>query len=425
MEITGGTYWDTIRADVVSEAQIFIANDVPVSGMSLGFTAYTPDSAEFELLPCSGPLEYPDCTTACIIPDTRAAQVPWTVACPSDPLPGQFYIAMTTTGEPMAAGDPEHMISFFFRAHGPLRAGDVRTLCFDTMFYPPDGPFLFVDAQQNSFVPDFNGPGCMPVAVTVDCWAPMDNDNPTEVTVDHSESVQVQLYAHSITEEPVKYRIYDVTDGDGTATVGKYTGLVTYTPAPEDVGKTVTVRVEAACLGMAYTGWNLWTLLVTVTNQPLAAGFGRTEYCAAIDHEFKKRDVDAYDPGGATPEFFLISGPGEVDPATGYYLWIPGVDDYGLHTIEMGVTDGYDTLSGSFSVDVRDVSCCPGDVNADCTVNIADAVYYIGYVFKGGPVPPVMNWADPNADCGPGMGDIVYIITYIFKGGPAPEIGCL
>jgi hypothetical protein len=379
------------------------------------------------LLPCNGPLEYPDCTTACIIPGSRAAEVPWTVTCPSNPLPGQFYIGMTTTGEPMAAGEPEHMISFFFIAHGPLWNGDVRTLCFDSMFYPPDGPFIFVDAQQNSFIPSFYGPGCMPVTMTA-CWADIYNDDPTELTVDHSETAEVRVWAYPDHQERAKFRIYSVVGGSGTATVAQdadNSAVVRYVPAPDDVGKTVTVQVESACEGMAFSGASRWTLLVNVTNQPLTADFGGGSYCAAIDHSFRKQDITAADSVGAPLEFFRTAGPGEVDPATGYYLWTPGADDYGLHTVEMGVTDGYDTLTGSFTVDVGDISCCPGDVKADCNLDVSDAVYYVAYVFKGGPPPPVMNWADPNGDCGPGMGDIVYIINYIFKNGPAPVVGCL
>lgn len=68
---------------------------------------------------------------------------------------------------------------------------------------------------------------------------------------------------------------------------------------------------------------------------------------------------------------------------------------------------------------------CSGDANGNGFSSIADAGYYFGYVFKGRPVPQVVNWADPNADCGPGIGDIVYIVNYVFKHGPAPEVGCL
>jgi hypothetical protein len=66
--------------------------------------------------------------------------------------------------------------------------------------------------------------------------------------------------------------------------------------------------------------------------------------------------------------------------------------------------------------------CFPGDANGDWSVNVADAVYIINYVFKGGPPPP--RWdpcnGDANCDCECNVGDAVHIINYVFKGGQPP-----
>jgi hypothetical protein len=66
--------------------------------------------------------------------------------------------------------------------------------------------------------------------------------------------------------------------------------------------------------------------------------------------------------------------------------------------------------------------CMPGDANNDGQVNVGDAVYVIGYVFKGGPAPtPYASCSgDANGDCQCNVGDAVYIIGYVFKGGPPP-----
>jgi len=66
--------------------------------------------------------------------------------------------------------------------------------------------------------------------------------------------------------------------------------------------------------------------------------------------------------------------------------------------------------------------CLPGDANGDGQVNVGDAVYVIGYVFKGGPAPtPYPKCSgDANGDCQCNVGDAVYIIGYVFKGGPPP-----
>jgi len=67
-------------------------------------------------------------------------------------------------------------------------------------------------------------------------------------------------------------------------------------------------------------------------------------------------------------------------------------------------------------------ACRPGDANGDGQVNVGDAVYVIGYVFKGGPAPtPYAKCSgDANGDCQCNVGDAVYIIGYVFKGGPPP-----
>lgn len=66
-----------------------------------------------------------------------------------------------------------------------------------------------------------------------------------------------------------------------------------------------------------------------------------------------------------------------------------------------------------------------GDVNGDTAVNLADVVYLINYVFKGGLAPDCgAEFAgvcgDVNGDAAVNLADAVYLINYIFKGGDAP-----
>jgi hypothetical protein len=67
-------------------------------------------------------------------------------------------------------------------------------------------------------------------------------------------------------------------------------------------------------------------------------------------------------------------------------------------------------------------SCCvlAGDVNADGFYNIADGVFIVNNVFKGGPGPSCYAAADTNGDCNYNISDAVLIINNIFKGGPPP-----
>jgi len=66
-----------------------------------------------------------------------------------------------------------------------------------------------------------------------------------------------------------------------------------------------------------------------------------------------------------------------------------------------------------------------GDINADCSRNIADVVYLINYIFRHGAAPVPANAGDVNGDCTIHIGDAVYYINWIFMGGPEPVCGCI
>jgi hypothetical protein len=65
-----------------------------------------------------------------------------------------------------------------------------------------------------------------------------------------------------------------------------------------------------------------------------------------------------------------------------------------------------------------------GDANGDEAVNLADAVYLINYVFKGGSPPDPLCVGDSNGDDAVNLADAVHLINYVFKGGPEPDQDC-
>ncbi|MEZ5360209.1 MAG: trypsin-like peptidase domain-containing protein [Candidatus Zixiibacteriota bacterium] len=65
-----------------------------------------------------------------------------------------------------------------------------------------------------------------------------------------------------------------------------------------------------------------------------------------------------------------------------------------------------------------------GDANGDTSINVADAVYIVNYVFKGGPAPIPVEAGDANCDTSMNIGDAVYLVNYIFRGGAAPCASC-
>jgi hypothetical protein len=61
-----------------------------------------------------------------------------------------------------------------------------------------------------------------------------------------------------------------------------------------------------------------------------------------------------------------------------------------------------------------------GDANGDRSVDLADAVYLLNYLFKTGlpPVPPAAG--DADCDGQEDLGDVVYLLNYLFKAGTSP-----
>ena len=76
----------------------------------------------------------------------------------------------------------------------------------------------------------------------------------------------------------------------------------------------------------------------------------------------------------------------------------------------------------SFNASMVDTICA--DVNYDGAVNMADAIYLIGAIFKCWAAPQPYCLADANGDSVVNIADAIYVIAYIFRGGPPPQACC-
>ena len=65
----------------------------------------------------------------------------------------------------------------------------------------------------------------------------------------------------------------------------------------------------------------------------------------------------------------------------------------------------------------------PGSANGDGRLDIADGIYILNALFRGGPPLPCEKAADANNDCVVDASDAIYIINYQFLDGPAPVLG--
>jgi hypothetical protein len=102
-----------------------------------------------------------------------------------------------------------------------------------------------------------------------------------------------------------------------------------------------------------------------------------------------------------------------ADQAAVYLRWVMGPTDGGLRFNGWNIDD-----VRVLSYECKSILC--GDANGDESADVADAVFMINYIFKGGPAPDPLEAGDANCDGDRNVGDAVYLINYVFNGGPAP-----
>jgi len=127
----------------------------------------------------------------------------------------------------------------------------------------------------------------------------------------------------------------------------------------------------------------------------------------------------------------------DLEPGSGLvaklYFTVPPTASVGQSaTIQL---DGYDSYLPMYYGDIADYEvpstpgliqvgegCClnRGDIDHDGVVNPTDAVYFVNWLWRGGPEPPCLDEADVNGDNGVDPADCTYFVTFMWNGGPAP-----
>ncbi len=62
-----------------------------------------------------------------------------------------------------------------------------------------------------------------------------------------------------------------------------------------------------------------------------------------------------------------------------------------------------------------------GDANGDGSIDGADIVYLLNYLFRGGPAPSPLEAGDCDCDGVVNGEDVVYLLNYLYRGGDPPE----
>ena len=430
-----GFMQDTLRVGVPTNLDIYIENDYVLGGMSLGFKVWSPDGAFWRWNDVGGLGDITGCVTTVLssrLGDGSVFDLTGFLVTEDD-VDGTSPDIIMCGGVALSAGLPtgplEHMYSMQFIPRA-CDWPDIRTICIDSAFVPPSGAFVFVGPYGTATPPVTLWPGggrCYPLGWSRCCppqWGP---NLPTMIIVEPGNTESVTLSATSVWHV-VFFGNLQLIGGSGEAVVndhGDGTCEVFYTPVPEDAGQEITIEIDLGDPYFEFCALPPHVINVIVPDNPLGIDCGSAYINGATNNLIVKNDIS--EPGESSSKtlaYSLLKGPGEIDGETGVYSWMPGPTDIGIFVVVANITDGSAASQCVFQVDIADENCCPGDANYTGAVDVGDAVFLINYIFKSGPAPKVMNWADPNADCQVNVGDVVYLINYIFRSGSAPVVGC-
>jgi hypothetical protein len=110
---------------------------------------------------------------------------------------------------------------------------------------------------------------------------------------------------------------------------------------------------------------------------------------------------------------------GDLDHRYGRGIWFTY---QGMGTLQSVETTDWHNTSITSQISYNAGNC--GDFDGSGSINIADAVYVIRFIFSGGVAPVDIHGGDVNCDGTCDIGDIVYLLAYMFSGGPAPCENC-
>ena len=104
----------------------------------------------------------------------------------------------------------------------------------------------------------------------------------------------------------------------------------------------------------------------------------------------------------------------------------PSLNNMQIREAMMGSGNNFSSPDNNYGWGMPDMllalrySFINGDVNTDNSISLADIVFLVNYIFKGGLAPHPLKVGDVNCDTNVDLPDIVYLVNYVFKGGPSP-----
>jgi hypothetical protein len=446
VESGNNTPVDIIIVGTAYEFQISLENDVLLGGFLAGFQIYSPTGATWtwnsqpEGYGPYGPLSGSQYLTVVLDCRMDPTETVWdftnllVLETDMDGVtPDVIFPGGVALMNGLPAGPMEHMMSVHFTPDSPAASDDVGTICIDSIYVPPDGRFVFADADGSIIVPTISGPFCWIVTYT----CPFDSDGDGYGDPGHAENECPDDNCPNFSN----YNQADV-DGDGIGDVCDNCPSISNSdqsdadddgngdvcdicPGFDDYLDTDADEVPDGCDQCPGFDDNQDTdsdgLADDCDNCPMLSnpdqidtdGDGNGDECDLCPDFDDNLDAD----NDGVPD--------ECDQCSGF--------DDNQDPDGDGLADGCDNCPNHYNPDqadedgdhigdVCDFLC--GDANGDGSHSVADVVYLVSYVFKGGPSPAPIESGDANCDGEINVGDAVYLLNNIFRGGPQPCANC-
>ncbi len=363
---------DTLWADTFSRLVVQLENDVKLGGLSIGFVLSSPDGVDITYNPQGtadnstiyAPAGFPDSGIMTIDGRMAPGNAVWdlgnfqfTPRSLDGALPDSMLVGGAALSGGFMAGGFEDHVSLWFTLGG-VGPDDTKTICVDSSFIPPAGSFLFIDEFAVSIEPGYvpGGEVCYPVIVPLNLPPEITNCPGTAINVNHCASGSFDYNAQDFEGDPFQYELVGTT-GSGSANIDPSTGVVNYTPAPGEIG-IVELTVQACD---AFGCGDICVIQFNITNNAPTIDCGNPVYTVAdgniiTNDDISGSDIDAcdnltYHLVDITPMPF-DPGSFSIDAATGEFTWQTVVQDMGIHTVTVEVTDGIDASQCTFDVDV-------------------------------------------------------------------------
>ncbi|EQB62961.1 MAG: NHL repeat containing protein [candidate division Zixibacteria bacterium RBG-1] len=106
---------------------------------------------------------------------------------------------------------------------------------------------------------------------------------------------------------------------------------------------------------------------------------------------------------------------------SGVFTFTPDYTQSGIYNVTFIACDTVACDSETVEITVLCGETKRGDPTGNGNINLADIIYLVNFIFKGGPAPiPEKCDGDANNDGKVNLADIIFLVNFVFKDAPAP-----